>query len=248
MSFKGKVAVVTGASSGMGAATARALASAGAQVNLIDIDKKGAEETAQKTGSEIFIGDVSNSEFCDLTIDSIVQKQGQVDILVNAAGIILRADALETNDDNWKRIMAVNVDGVFFMCRSAIRHMVNKKSGSIVNFGSIWGDVASSGATAYCVTKGAVHQLTKALALEHAEDGIRVNAVAPGEVNTPMIKAGRDKPPTGDELQELANATIPIKRLAEPEEIAEVVLFLASEKSSYMTGAIVPVDAGYTAR
>ena len=248
MSFKGKVAVVTGASSGMGAATARALASAGAQVNLIDIDKKGAEETAQKTGSEIFIGDVSNSEFCDLTIDSIVQKQGQVDILVNAAGIILRADALETNDDNWKRIMAVNVDGVFFMCRSAIRHMVNKKSGSIVNFGSIWGDVASSGATAYCVTKGAVHQLTKALALEHAEDGIRVNAVAPGEVNTPMIKAGRDKPPTGDELQELANATIPIKRLAEPEEIAEVVLFLASEKSSYMTGSIVPVDAGYTAR
>ncbi len=248
MSFKGKVAVVTGASSGMGAATARALASAGAQVNLIDIDKKGAEETAQKTGSEIFIGDVSNSEFCDLTIDSIVQKQGQVDILVNAAGIILRADALETNDDNWKRIMAVNVDGVFFMCRSAIRHMVNKKSGSIVNFGSIWGDVASSGATAYCVTKGAVHQLTRALALEHAEDGIRVNAVAPGEVNTPMIKAGRDKPPTGDELQELANATIPIKRLAEPEEIAEVVLFLASEKSSYMTGSIVPVDAGYTAR
>ena len=248
MSFKGKVAVVTGGSSGMGAATARALASAGAQVNLIDIDKKGAEETAQKTGSEIFIGDVSNSEFCDLTIDSIVQKQGQVDILVNAAGIILRADALETNDDNWKRIMAVNVDGVFFMCRSAIRHMVNKKSGSIVNFGSIWGDVASSGVTAYCVTKGAVHQLTKALALEHAEDGIRVNAVAPGEVNTPMIKAGRDKPPTGDELQELANATIPIKRLAEPEEIAEVVLFLASEKSSYMTGAIVPVDAGYTAR
>lgn len=248
MSFKGKVAVVTGASSGMGAATARALASAGAQVNLIDIDKKGAEETAQKTGSEIFIGDVSNSEFCDLTIDSIVQKQGQVDILVNAAGIILRADALETNDDNWRRIMAVNVDGVFFMCRSAIRHMVNKKSGSIVNFGSIWGDVASSGVTAYCVTKGAVHQLTRALALEHAEDGIRVNAVAPGEVNTPMIKAGRDKPPTGDELQELANATIPIKRLAEPEEIAEVVLFLASEKSSYMTGAIVPVDAGYTAR
>ena len=248
MSFKGKVAVVTGASSGMGAATARALALAGAQVNLIDIDKKGAEETAQKTGSEIFIGDVSNSEFCDLTIDSIVQKQGQVDILVNAAGIILRADALETNDDNWKRIMAVNVDGVFFMCRSAIRHMVNKKSGSIVNFGSIWGDVASSGVTAYCVTKGAVHQLTRALALEHAEDGIRVNAVAPGEVNTPMIKAGRDKPPTGDELQELANATIPIKRLAEPEEIAEVVLFLASEKSSYITGSIVPVDAGYTER
>ncbi|HJL91297.1 MAG: SDR family oxidoreductase [Acidimicrobiales bacterium] len=248
MSFTGKVAVVTGGSSGMGAATVRALASAGAQVNLIDIDRKGAEGIAKETGSEVFIGDVSNSEFCDLTINSIVDSQGQIDILVNAAGIILRADALETNDDNWKRIMAVNVDGVFFMCRSALRHMANAKSGVIVNFGSIWGDVAASGVAAYCITKGAVHQLTKALALEHAENGIRVNAVAPGEVNTPMIKSGRDKPPTVDELQDLANRTIPIKRLAEPEEIAEVVLFLASERSSYMTGSIVPVDAGYTAR
>ena len=248
MSFAGKVAVVTGGSSGMGAATVKALASAGAQVNLIDIDRNGAEGIAQETGSEVFIGDVSNSEFCDLTINSIVDDQGQIDILVNAAGIILRADALETNDDNWKRIMAVNVDGVFFMCRSALRHMVNANSGVIVNFGSIWGDVATSGAAAYCITKGAVHQLTKALALEHAENGIRVNAVAPGEVNTPMIKSGRDKPPTADELQDLANRTIPIKRIAEPQEIAEVVLFLASERSSYMTGSIVPVDAGYTAR
>ena len=248
MSLTGKVAVVTGGSSGMGAATVRALASAGAQVNLIDIDRKGAEGIAQETGSEVFIGDVSNSEFCDLTINSIVDDQGQIDILVNAAGIILRADALETNDDNWRRIMAVNVDGVFFMCRSALRHMANVKSGVIVNFGSIWGNVAGSGVTAYCVSKGAVHQLTKALALEHAENGIRVNAVAPGEVNTPMIKSGRDKPLTVHELQELADATIPIKRIAEPEEIAEVVLFLASERSSYMTGSIVPVDAGYTAR
>ena len=248
MSFTGKVAVVTGGASGMGAATVKALAAAGAQVNLIDIDRNGAEGVAKETGSEVFIGDVSNSEFCDLTINSIVDSQGQIDILVNAAGIILRADALETNDDNWKRIMAVNVDGVFFMCRSALRHMANVKSGVIVNFGSIWGNVAGSGVTAYCVSKGAVHQLTKALALEHAENGIRVNAVAPGEVNTPMIKSGRDKPPTVHELQELADATIPIKRLAEPEEIAEVVLFLASERSSYMTGSIVPVDAGYTAR
>ncbi|MDG2352983.1 MAG: SDR family oxidoreductase [Acidimicrobiales bacterium] len=248
MSFTGKVAVVTGGSSGMGAATVQALFSAGAQVNLIDIDRKGAEGIAKETNSEVFIGDVSNSEFCDLTINSIVDNQGQIDILVNAAGIILRADALETNDDNWKRIMAVNVDGVFYMCRSALRHMVSAKSGVIVNFGSIWGDVAASGAAAYCITKGAVHQLTKALALEHAEDGIRVNAVAPGEVNTPMIRSGRNKPPTADELQDLANRTIPIKRLGEPEEIAEVVLFLASERSSYMTGSIVPVDAGYTAR
>ncbi len=248
MSFTDKVAVVTGGSSGMGAATVHALASAGAKVKLIDIDKGGAKEIAKKTGAEIFIGDVSNPEFCNSTIDSIVKNEGQVDILINAAGIILRADALDTNDDNWSRIMEVNVNGVFLMCRATLRHMTDKKSGVIVNFGSIWGDVAGAGVTAYCVSKGAVHQLTRALALEHAEDGIRVNAVAPGEVNTPMIRSGREKPPTVDELQKLADETIPMKRLAEPEEIAEVVLFLASEKSSYMTGSIVPVDAGYTAR
>ena len=248
MSFTDKVAVVTGGSSGMGAATVHALASAGAKVKLIDIDKGGAKEIAKKTGAEIFIGDVSNPEFCNSTIDSIVKNEGQVDILINAGGIILRADALDTNDDNWSRIMEVNVNGVFFMCRATLRHMTDKKSGVIVNFGSIWGDVAGAGVTAYCVSKGAVHQLTRALALEHAEDGIRVNAVAPGEVNTPMIRSGREKPPTVDDLQKLADETIPMKRLAEPEEIAEVVLFLASEKSSYMTGSIVPVDAGYTAR
>ena len=248
MSFTDKVAVVTGGSSGMGAATVHALASAGAKVKLIDIDKGGAKEIAKKTGAEIFIGDVSNPEFCNSTIDSIVKNEGRVDILINAAGIILRADALDTNDDNWSRIMEVNVNGVFLMCRATLRHMTDKKSGVIVNFGSIWGDVAGAGVTAYCVSKGAVHQLTRALALEHAEDGIRVNAVAPGEVNTPMIRSGREKPPTVDELQKLADETIPMKRLAEPEEIAEVVLFLASEKSSYMTGSIVPVDAGYTAR
>ena len=248
MSFTDKVAVVTGGSSGMGAATVHALASAGAKVKLIDIDKGGAKEIAKKTGAEIFIGDVSNPEFCNSTIDSIVKNEGQVDILINAAGIILRADALDTNDDKWSRIMEVYVDGVFFKCRATLRHMTDKKSGVIVNFGSIWGDVAGAGVTAYCVSKGAVHQLTRALALEHAEDGIRVNAVAPGEVNTPMIRSGREKPPTVDELQKLADETIPMKRLAEPEEIAEVVLFLASEKSSYMTGSIVPVDAGYTAR
>ena len=115
MSFTGKVAVVTGRASGMGAATLKALVEAGAQVNLIDIERNGSEGIAHETGSEVFIGDVSNSEFCDLTINSIVDDQGQIDILVNAAGIILRADALETNDDNWRRIMAVNVDGVFFM-------------------------------------------------------------------------------------------------------------------------------------
>ena len=121
-------------------------------------------------------------------------------------------------------------------------------AGAIVNFGSIWGGVGSAGSTAYCVSKGAVHQLTRALALDHAEQGIRVNAVAPGEVDTPMLSSQRAAPPSPEDLQALADATIPMKRLAQPNEIAKVVVFLASDDASYITGEIVYVDAGYTAR
>ena len=121
-------------------------------------------------------------------------------------------------------------------------------SGAIVNFGSIWGDVGAPGVVAYCASKGAVHQITRAMALDHVEDGIRINAVAPGDVNTPMLSSGHLIPPTAQDLDLLARSTIPMKRLAEPEEIAEVVLFLASDAASYITGAIIPVDAGYTAR
>jgi NAD(P)-dependent dehydrogenase (short-subunit alcohol dehydrogenase family) len=134
------------------------------------------------------------------------------------------------------------------MCRAAVRVMKRQKRGAIVNFGSIWGDVGAAGVTAYCASKGAVHQITRSMALDHADDGIRINAVAPGEVNTPMLASGRERPPTKADLDELADRTIPMRRLAEPEEIARVVAFLASDAASYMTGAIVPVDAGYTAR
>jgi NAD(P)-dependent dehydrogenase (short-subunit alcohol dehydrogenase family) len=144
--------------------------------------------------------------------------------------------------------MAVNIDAVFYLSRAAITHMVTQQSGAIVNFGSIWGGVGASGVLAYCATKGAVHQLTRAMALDHAEDGIRINAVAPGEVNTPMLAFGRPNTPSEEDLAALAEATIPVKRLAEPEEIAKVVRFLASNEASYITGAIVPVDGGYTAR
>tara|TARA_B110000438_G_C15693897_1_gene598036 strand:- start:39 stop:785 length:747 start_codon:yes stop_codon:yes gene_type:complete len=248
MSFVNKVAVVTGGSSGMGAATVRALSHAGAKVSFIDVDKSGALKIAEETGSKMLVGDVSDSFFCEKAISKVVEEEGRIDILVNAAGIIFRSNGLNTDDESWRKIMSVNIDGLFFMCRAVLKQMVLQKSGNIINFGSIWGDVAGPGVAAYCASKGAVHQITRSLALEHVEDGIRINAVAPGEVNTPMLSSGRRSIPTEHELQKLADETIPMKRLAEPEEIAEVVMFLASEKSSYMTGSIVPVDAGYTAR
>jgi NAD(P)-dependent dehydrogenase (short-subunit alcohol dehydrogenase family) len=126
--------------------------------------------------------------------------------------------------------------------------MATRHRGSIINFGSIWGEVGGLGHSAYAATKGAVHQLTKSMALEHARDGVRINAVLPGEIRTPMLSSGRERPPTEEDLQELAHRAVPMGRLGDPKEVAEVVAFLASDASSYMTGSMVTVDAGYTAR
>ncbi|HJL89979.1 MAG TPA: SDR family NAD(P)-dependent oxidoreductase [Acidimicrobiales bacterium] len=247
-SLAGKVALITGGASGMGAATVRAFVGAGASVTLIDRDGTGARRVADETAAAVVVGDVSDADFCDGTVDALVATHGCVDVLVNAAGVIHRADARGTTDDDWRRVMSVNVDGVFYMSRAAVRHMVPRRSGSIVNFGSIWGGVGAAGVLAYCASKGAVHQLTRAMALDHADDGVRINAVAPGEVDTPMLASGRDTPPTDADLAQLAEETIPVKRLAQPDEVARVVLFLASDEASYMTGAVVPVDGGFTAR
>lgn len=243
-----QVAVITGGASGMGAATVREFVQAGAKVTLLDVNEEGAKEISQETGATAIIGDVSDSAFCTKAINDVVETHGRLDVLVNCAGTIHRADATGTNDDEWRQVMAVNVDAVFYLSRAAIHHMIAQKSGAIVNFGSIWGGVGAAGVLAYCTTKGAVHQLTKAMALDHVEDGIRINAVAPGEVNTPMLASGRPKAPSAQDLADLAEATIPIKRLAEPEEIAKAVRFLASDEASYITGAIIPVDGGYTSR
>ncbi len=234
-----RIVVITGGASGMGRASARLFEEAGDTVVVVDL---------HETDHPTMVGDVSDPDFCTGVIDAVVTEHGRLDVLVNAAGTIHRAGAAGTSDTDWQRVMGVNVNGTFYMCRAALRHMVSARRGAIVNFGSIWGDVGAAGVAAYCVSKGAVHQLTRALALDHATDGIRVNAVAPGEVNTPMLASQRETPPSAADLAALAEATIPVKRLAEPEEIAEVVLFLASDRASYMTGAIVPVDGGYTTR
>jgi meso-butanediol dehydrogenase / (S,S)-butanediol dehydrogenase / diacetyl reductase len=245
--FIGSVAIVTGGASGMGAATVRLLAQRGAHVFIVDRNAPLAESLAQELSQTAMAGDVSDSSFCDSVVAAAMRKFGHVDIVVNAAGIIVRAAGENTTDDQWNTIMAVNVSGTFFMCRAAIQVMKPKASGVIVNFGSIWGDLGSAGVAAYCASKGAVHNLTRALALDHATDGIRVNAVCPGEVRTPMLQSERSEPVTKELLDRLA-ATVPMGRLAEPEEIARVVVFLASPEASYVTGALVNVDAGYAAR
>ena len=248
MNFTGKTALITGAASGMGAATAREFRAAGGQVVIVDRNEQLAAQVAGEidAGPPV-VGDVSDPAFCAHAVETALQRHGRLDVLVNAAGIIVRADALGTTDEQWQRVMNVNVNGVFYMSRAAIGPMKRQGHGVIVNFGSIWGSVGAAGVVAYCASKGAVHQITRAMALDHARDGIRINAVCPGEVNTPMLASERSQPVTAELMQRIAES-VPAGRLAEPVEIARVVLFLASDAASYMTGAMVNVDAGYTAR
>lgn len=246
MDFRGKVVIVTGAASGMGAASARAFSQAGAKVIIVDRNTALAQQVAGELGAEAVSGDVSDSGFCNQVVEGALERHGRLDVVVNAAGIIVRARGEDTSDQDWHRIMGVNVNGTFFMCRAAIKAM-KPAGGAIVNFGSIWGDLGAAGVAAYCASKGAVHNLTRALALDHAKDGIRINAVCPGEVNTPMLQSERKEPVTPELLQRLAD-TVPMGRLADPSEIANVVVFLASDQASYMTGSLVLVDAGFAAR
>ena len=247
MDFTDQVVVVTGGASGMGAASARRFAAHGAHVVIVDRNAVGAADVADELGGISRSGDVGDPAFCTDVIGDAVTHFGRLDALVNAAGVIVRAAGVDTTDEQWHHIMNVNVSGTFFMCRAAIRAMLPNRRGAIVNFGSIWGDLGSSGVAAYCASKGAVHNLTRALAMDHAGDGIRVNAVCPGEVRTPMLQSERSEPVTEEMLARIA-ATVPMGRLAEPSEIANVVAFLASDEASYMTGAMVSVDAGYGAR
>lgn len=247
MDFADQVVLITGGASGMGAACVREFATGGANVVIVDRNAELAATVAAETGQSAVPGDVSDPAFCDAVIGGAMRSHGRIDVLVNAAGIIVRASGEDTTNEQWARIMGINVGGTFFMCRAAVRVMKPARRGAIVNFGSIWGDLGSSGVAAYCASKGAVHNLTRALAMDHAADGIRVNAVCPGEVNTPMLSSERSDPVTPELLAHIAS-TVPMGRLAEPEEIARVVAFLASDAASYMTGALVNVDAGYGAR
>ncbi len=242
------VVVVTGGASGMGRATAELMAERGASVVVVDINAALANEVAAEVGGTAIVGSVTDPAFCQAAVATVVQANGHIDVLVNAAGVIVRQPAAETSDQQWRRVFDVNVNGTFYMSRAAVQHMAARQSGSIVNFGSVWGEVGAAGQAAYAASKGAVHQLTRTMALEHSRDGVRINAVAPGEIRTPMLASERETPLTEADLAGLADRTVPMGRLGDSQEVAEVVAFLASDRASYMTGSIVAVDAGYLAQ
>ncbi|MGW0194816.1 SDR family NAD(P)-dependent oxidoreductase [Nonomuraea sp. NPDC003201] len=243
----GKVAIVTGGASGIGRATALLFAREGARVVVADIDAAGADATvariAEEAGHAIAVqADVSDPEDCRRVVGTAVETFGGLHVLFNNAGIIRRTTALDLDVEEWDRVMAVNVRSVFLMCKHAIPAMTD--GGSIVNTGSGWGLKGGGNAISYCASKAAVVNMTRALAIDHAKAGIRVNSVNPGDTDTPMLR---------DEARQLGEdwaafrsdaADRPMGRAGTPDEIAQAVLFLAGDAASYITGSALVVDGG----
>ena len=238
--FEGKRALVTGAAGGIGASIVTKLRDQGARVAVADRITDGIDAEAHLPG------DLLDGAYCDGLATATIEALGGLDIVINNAGVITRGSVTETSDADWALSMGVNVEAPFRICRAAIPLMAANGGGAIVNTASCWGGKAPGPNHAlYCMTKAAIAQLTECMGLDHAHQGIRVNAVCPNEVNTPMLRSGFAKRGFDpDKAVEELGRTVPIGRIAEPEDIADVVLFLASDAARYMCGALVEVNGG----
>jgi NAD(P)-dependent dehydrogenase (short-subunit alcohol dehydrogenase family) len=253
MELNGKVAVITGAGGGIGKASAEKLAAGGASVLLVGNVEEDVKESAyelQKKGyhAAAYKADVSNPENMEAAIRDAIDQFGGLDILVNSAGIQRYGTVEDTPVETWNEVFRVNVDGIFLASKFAIPEMRKRGGGSIVNISSVQAFASQTSVAAYTASKGAINALTKAMALDHAKDQIRVNVVCPGSVHTPMLETSAGL--FGDNVEEtLASwgSMHPLGRIATPEEIAEMVLFLSSSRASFVTGGEYKVDGGLTA-
>ena len=249
LSLEGKVAMVTGAASGIGRGIASRLAEMGAAIAILDIDSNGGQATVReiesKGGKAHFQKcDVSSASDCKAATNRAIAAFGKIDILCNNAGIIVRKNVVDLDESEWDRTLDVTLKGIFLLSREVIPHMERNGGGVIVNTGSGWSLKAGPQAAAYCAAKAAVANLTRAMAIDHGKQNIRVNCVCPGDVDTPMLQSecaqlGEDKAVF---LRDAANR--PLARVGEPEDVANSVLFLVSAMAEWITGACLVVDGG----
>ena len=248
-SLLGKVALITGGAAGIGRATSLLLVREGAAVTIADIDAEAGQavvaEITREGGRGIFeVADVTRAVDCQRITQRAIAEFGKINILFNNAGIIRRATILDLSEEDWDLVMAVNVKAIYLLSREVIPHMQKQGGGTIINTASGWGLAGGAKAASYCASKGAVVQLTKAMAIDHGPQNIRVNCICPGDTNTGMLR---------DEAQQLGEASDrflsdaakrPLGRVGTPEEIAQAVLYLASDASSFVTGAALVIDGG----
>lgn len=250
--LENKIALVTGAGSGIGAAIAETFARVGATVLVADRDQAAGEKTTATINSsggkaEFVLLDVAREEDCGKAAVEVIRKHGRLDVLVNNAGIGHVGTILQTEGKDLDRLYAVNVRGVFNLCKAFLPSMLERKAGNIVNLASIGGVVGIKDRLAYCTTKFAVVGLTKCVALDHAKDGIRVNCICPGRVETPFVSARLKEYPDPEKAYREMASTQAIGRMGKPEEIAAAALYLASDEAAFVTGTAHLTDGGWSA-
>ncbi len=255
MSLSGKVAIVTGAAGGIGSATVRRLVAGGAAVIGLDIDvERGERLTEELTGQGHAVGfiqcDVSKGEDVARAVDNAASSHGRLDILCNIAGAIngVFFDVVNTSEEGWDRVQSVNLRSMYLMCRAAVPVMLQGGGGAIVNLGSVSSLTGSKDRAAYSAAKGGVLNLTRAMSIDYAERGVRVNCVAPGITDTPIIARMFER--LGDRGERLSTylTGVPMGRMATADEVAAAIVFLVSDEASFITGSLLPVDGGFLAR
>lgn len=249
MPLSGRVAVITGGASGIGRATALLFGREDAAVAVVDLNEAGgravAEQIAAEGGRAICLRcDVTQAGDCQRAVQETVTAFGRLDILVNNAGIIRRATVIDTTEEEWDRVMAVNVKSVFLMSKYAVPVMAQGGGGAIVNTASGWGLVGGRNAVSYCASKGAVVNMTRAMALDHAGQNIRVNCICPGDTDTPMLRDEARQLGLPEAAFLMESAGRPLGRIGTPQDIAQAALYLASDAASFVTGAALVVDGG----
>lgn len=249
MRLEGKTALITGGNEGIGKATALMFVKEGAQVAITGRRKEKLDEVVEESGGKIFAiqGDVSKEEDVKATVDAFIEKFGRIDILFNNAGILEVGTAVTTEVDAWEKMMDVNVKGMYLMCKYVIPHMQKQGHGVIINNGSVLSHIGCQNAIAYNTTKGAVLQMSRSLAIDHAKEGIRVNTVCPGFIKTKMNEDFIGNPPEAQkQLDEIAAQIVPLGYRGEVSDIAYALVYMASDESKYMTGASLIVDGGWS--